>query len=179
MRLVTSNPNKLREFKELGLDLDIAPGIDLKEVQGNINEVILHKAKDAGPGLVVEDTVLLVNGEEVVDIRWRVQEMAQQEGAEAAWVVSLGHNDGEFIRVYRGTIRGTLVNRVPREGSFGFNPYFIPQGSELTLDELDVLGRKKHFSARAAAATDLMVNHHILKVALSDLPQWTGDYQNS
>lgn len=179
MKLVTSNPNKLREFRQMGLDLDIQPGMDLREVQGNINEVILHKAKDAGAGLVVEDTVLLVSGQEVVDIRWRIQEFADQEGMEATWVVSLGYNDGHTVRVYRGNIYGTLVSRIPREGSFGFNPYFIPVGSELTLDQLDVLGRKNEFSARSLAARDLLMDRHILRVQLDDIPVWTGEYQNS
>jgi inosine/xanthosine triphosphate pyrophosphatase family protein len=179
MKLVTSNPNKLREFRELGLDLDIAPGLDLREVQGTIDEVIIHKAKEAGAGLVVEDTVLMVNGEEIVDIRWRIREFAQQEGTQAQWVVSLGYNDGETIRVYRGVIHGHLVNRVPREGSFGFNPYFIPQSSQLTLDELDVLGRKRDYSARSIAATELMAGRPVIQVALADVTEWTGPYQNS
>jgi hypothetical protein len=48
MKLVTSNENKLKEFKRFGLiNLEIEKGVDLKEVNAIDTTVVLYKAVDA------------------------------------------------------------------------------------------------------------------------------------
>lgn len=178
MKLVTSNPNKLAEFAGFGLNIQAHSGLDLREVQGSIDEVILHKAKDAGSGLVVEDTILEIDGEEVVDIRWRISQLSDHVGTPANWIVSLGHNTGTHIRVYRGVIPGILISNVASVNSFGFDPFFVPTGQDRTLEVLASMGLKDAHSARKRAVEALIADKPILVVALSDIAVWTGAYQH-
>lgn len=67
--LVSSNKNKIEEFKLYISNLKIQEGKDLKEVDGTIDEVIIYKAKAAGKGFIVEDTIVSVDNKEIVDIR--------------------------------------------------------------------------------------------------------------
>jgi len=177
MYLVSSNDKKLAEFRRLGLDIQIKKGLDLKEVQGTPDQVILYKALDAGKDMVVEDTILVIDGEEVVDIRWKLNQI--KTAKDAQWVVSLGYNDGEHIHVYRGVITGTLVktDNAPSD-AFGFDPFFIPNGSYRTLYDLNHIGKKDQFSARRIAAKELLDSRPVLRMKISDIPVWNGEYQH-
>ncbi len=78
LSLVTSTKNKLAEYRSFGLDnLAIAEGVDLPEVAGSPDEVIIHKAIAAGEGRIVEDTVLFIDHRPVVDIRWQLDSLAE------------------------------------------------------------------------------------------------------
>ena len=90
IKLVTSNELKIKEFKRFGLPFKVVKGVDLKEVDSDYITVVTHKAIEAGEGMLVEDTVLLVNGEEIVDIKWRVEEIQKLKNPEIKWITSLG-----------------------------------------------------------------------------------------
>lgn len=181
MFLVSSNPRKLAEIQRYGLNLDLRPGLDLPEVEGIPDEVIRHKALAAGEGAVVEDTILAIDGQPVVDIKWRLAELADHQEVPTQWIVSLGHNDGTHIHLYRGVIEGVL--RAPKEpgsvraGAFGFDPYFVPQGETRSLDELEQQGLKDQFSARRLAVEHLVNRQATQTWAIADIPAWTGRYQ--
>lgn len=178
MFLVSSNPRKLKELARYGLELDLRPGDDLPEVDGTPLEVAIHKAKLAGTGAVVEDTVILVDGTPWVDIRWTTEALREHEGAAACWQVTLAHNDGQAIRLFVGTVEGTIVapDQV-RPEAFGFDPFFQPNGYELTLDELEQMGRKDEVSARKRAALALVDDQPSHAVDLADVGQWKGRWQ--
>lgn len=182
MFLVSSNAKKLAEIKRYGLNLELRPGLDLPEIEGTPDEVITHKAIAAGVGAVVEDTILTIQGVPVIDIRWRLEELSDLTGVPAQWIVSLGHNDGESVHLYRGTVDGLLACpnalRV-REGSFGFDPYFIPEGQTQSLDDFEVMGQKDRFSARRLAVDQLLNHMPVASFSLRDIPAWTGAYQGA
>lgn len=175
LTIVTSNPKKLKEYNDFGLNVKAETGKDLPEVDSNIDDVIVYKSLDAGINKIVEDTVLIVDGEEIVDIRWKIKEMNQD--ASATWVVSLGVNDGEKIKVYRGFIDGKLVKKDDITG-FGFDEYFVPNGTDMTLGELDRIGRKPEFSARKIAVENLLDNNICFDVDIDKIDTWKGDYQH-
>lgn len=176
MKLVSSNKNKIAEFKSiLGNLIEIVPGKDLKEIQGTMDEVIIYKSLDAGVDFVVEDTILIIDGVEVVDIKWN-QEDKLKNCKKASWVTSLGYNDGENIFIYRGIINGIIVE--PKVDGFGFDPYFLPDGSDLTLSELDKENKKDLFSARKIALSQLLNKIEIIKKSIKEIPLFTGKYQN-
>lgn len=180
-KLVSSNQNKLREYNRFGLHIQIEPGKDLKEVNGTDVEVIIHKAKDAGPMHIVEDTSLNVEGASVgVNVRWLLDNLATLAGRKATWVVMIGVNTGDAIEVYKGEIVGTLTT--PAEGTpsngFGFDPYFVPRGSNETMAALDAKGQKDNYSARKAAIRNMLDGKAIKRVELKDIGDWTGDYQH-
>lgn len=173
--IVTSNPKKLKEYNDFGLDVKAKQGKDLPEVDSDIDDVIVYKSLDAGVGTIVEDTVLVVDGVEVVDIRWRIKEM--NENAPATWIVSLGVNDGQKIKVYRGFINGMLVKKDDITG-FGFDEYFVPFGTDLTLGELDRLGKKPEYSARKLAVENLLEDNLCFDADIDKIDTWKGDYQH-
>lgn len=176
MILTTSNKNKIKEFKDiLGNDLIIQSGKDIKEVDGTMDEVILYKSLEAGKGFIVEDTILICDGKEVVDIRWN-QEDKLKNIKTASWIVSLGYNDGKNLNVFRGIINGIIVE--PKCEGFGFDPYFLPDGSDITLAELDKQGLKNNFSARKIALLNLKNNNFYSSIKINEIEKWNGKYQN-
>lgn len=178
MKLVTSNPNKLAEFERFGLNLDMAPGLDLKEVAGTSEQVAIYKAIEAGENLIVEDTILTIGGEEIVDIRQRLDELEQWKGKEAVWQVSIACVAGCEVKLSVGRTVGVIdAPEAQYQTGFGFDPYFYPLGGSQSLAHLDAIGGKDDVSARKQAITQFLNNEQCKIVPLTDVPAWTGDYQ--
>jgi inosine/xanthosine triphosphate pyrophosphatase family protein len=176
--LISSNQNKIKEFRSILKDsITIKEGIDLKEVLGNKDEVILYKSLEAGAGYIVEDTILEVEGKEVVDIKYCLEKYSNIN-INANWIVTLGYNNGTEIKVYRAVIGGVLkrIDLIPAD-SFGFDSYFIPDGTHKSLYELDKEGKKDFFSARKHALYLLKYDEPLYTKSIKDIPAWSGDYQ--
>ncbi len=58
------------------------------------------------------------------------------------------------VRLYTGVARGRIAEEPRGSGGFGFDPIFIPMGSDRTFAEMSV-EEKNRFSHRAAAARRL------------------------
>lgn len=177
--LVTSNENKLNEFKRFGLtDLAIEKGRDLDEVDADPLTVILYKSLEAGRNRIVEDTSLHVEGHEVgTNVRWLLENIPNLSGNKTTWEVLLGVNDGEYISVYQGILQGVLTDTYTEPVGFGFDCYFVPNGESLTLYDFEQIDRKDEFSARRIAIDALLNNLFIKKVKISDIPKWNGNMQ--
>ena len=130
----TSNKSKLDEIKRIIPNIkSLAYAKDIEEVDGTIDEVILHKAKDAryqnfiqsGTSIIVEDTIIrnLDTNQDITDIKWTVDSL--KEGTNVEWITSLALNDGINIYIFRGNQRGVVTRERGDEG-FAFDPYFIP-----------------------------------------------------
>jgi inosine/xanthosine triphosphate pyrophosphatase family protein len=154
-KLVSSNAKKLEEYRRFGvIGLQVETGVDLAEVDGTPIEVVLHKAKAAGAGRIVEDSVMIVGGETFVDARWRLEAIHEWFGKPAVWEVNLGVNDGEDIAVFTGRVEGEM--RPAKGEGWDYDPYFYVQAEDKTLAELAQLGRKDEFSARHGAVRRLI-----------------------
>jgi XTP/dITP diphosphohydrolase len=154
--LVTGNPGKLAEARRLigggtGTDLE-AIEVDLPEIQSlDYLEVVRAKGEEAwrrlGRPLVVEEAGLdlaALNGFPGPLVKWMLEAMGA--GGLARTAAALGdpratarclllYRDGERERVAEGTTEGVLVP--PRgAGGFGWDPVFLPEGSERTFAEL-------------------------------------------
>lgn len=191
--LSTSNKTKIKEFKEYFPELEIINGPDIKEVLGTLDEVILYKSLSAGKDILVEDTVLVINNEVKVDIKWNVDSI--KEGDSLKWITSIGYNDGNQIFVSRASINGIATKSKGQKG-FAFDPYFIPlelipiyESNEidiiekdsltgLTLADLDKIGKKKLFSARINALINFKNKKFISVTNINDIVPWSGIYQN-
>lgn len=204
--IATSNQSKLNEIKRILPEVESLPfAKDIEEVDGTINEVILHKAKDAriqnlipiGTSIIVEDTIIrnLDTGKDITDIKWNVDSL--KEGTNVEWITSLALNDGLNIYVFRGKQQGVITRERGNEG-FAFDPYFIPV--ELfqdynkdftrnninygklypnhTLAELDKIGLKDIFSARSKALNCLAEFRLEFITKLVSIKEWEGKYQN-
>lgn len=175
MKLNTSNPGKFEEFKRLfaeyGLVLD-ASHKDLNEIDADPVCVIAHKASQIEENILVEDTSLDIDGASVgIHIRWLLDHLKEYVGRKASWTVLLALRKGEMVFIYKGGIEGTIVE--PRGSTgFGFDPVFLPDGSEKTLAE----SKPDCYNARAQAVQAfiqgaLWTTHPVIKT-------WEGPWQS-
>jgi inosine/xanthosine triphosphate pyrophosphatase family protein len=168
--LNTSNPNKLREFQQLGLsDLQIMRK-DLPEPDADPLTVIRSKASQIGPNVLVEDTSFDVEGADVgVNVKWMLGRIEEFVGRRATFRVLIGLLRGGQVEVYEGVVEGTIVP--PRGEGFGFDPVFLPDGARETLAE----SKPPRFNARALAVAKFKSNRP--RWVLDPLPQWEGKWQ--
>ncbi|MDK9789758.1 non-canonical purine NTP pyrophosphatase [Vibrio sp. D431a] len=181
MKLVTSNTNKLQEFNRFGLNVQAQSGKDLPEVLGTPEEVITYKAMAAGENLLVEDTILIIDGKEVVDIKGRLAELDRfEEIVDAQWLVSIAVIEDGILKTCQASIKGYLVKpSKPFSDAFGFDGHFHPNGANgASLHELELNGDKDLYSARKDCVVNFLGkkgNYKERKV--SEIPPWTGEYQ--
>lgn len=178
--LVSSNENKLNEFQRLGIyNIGIEKGRDIQEVNHpSVDVVAMYKSIEAGKLRIVEDTALYIEGEDVgVNIKWLVDSISKYDGKTATWKVCLAVNDGNRIHLYEGAVHGRIVNNKPIKESFGFDNYFIPDGTSKTLYELEKQGNKDGFSARRKAVDMFLNESSYLVVPISQIKPWKGNYQ--
>lgn len=181
LKLITSNYSKLIEFNRLASHTSFAMemGKDILEVQADSRTVAFYKALDVGPKAVVEDTILEIDGSEVVDIRYKLDEInSLKDSVPAKWITTLAHNNGESISLYVGVVNGTLksIEKTP-EDAFGFDANFFPDGSTLSLYELEQSGSKDLHSARAKALKSLEKGEASESKNLDEITPWKGEYQ--
>lgn len=134
--LNTSNKGKLREFEHYfaAHDITIQPTeIDLKEISADPLTVVVHKATQIGEEILVEDSSLDIEGAEVgINIRWLLDHLSKYNHRKASWRVLLAYLKSGQVYVWEARVEGTIV--LPRgDGGFGFDPIFLPNGSEKTL----------------------------------------------
>ena len=176
MFLVTSNEHKLQDFHRSGLNIPIQRGDDLPEVLADHKTVAVYKALMAGEGAIVEDTILFVDGKEVVNIRFVLgTALGNGEILPAKWVSTLAHNDGENLVMFRGEVDGTIRYN-PEAVGFGFDPHFIPNGETQTLTEMGEVKKDKH-SARMKAIQKLKDGECDEVVSILDIQVWDGGWQ--
>jgi inosine/xanthosine triphosphate pyrophosphatase family protein len=172
--LNTSNQGKKREFERLFAQYEIsleAQQHDLHEIDADLLTVVVHKASQLGDGILVEDTSLEIEGASVgVNVRWLLEHLSQYVGRKAEWRTLLAYQKSGLIYVFEGKIRGTIVSPRGKEG-FGFDPFFLPDNSTLTLAE----AKPDDFNARAKAVEALV--HGRIFSSLPPITHWDGPWQ--
>ena len=180
MKLVTSNDAKFDEFKRIGLPISERINLDLREVKGTSREVAIYKAIEAGEGFLVEDTILSVNGKEIVDIRYHLSELKSVGEAKAEWKVTLAMVKGDDVCLAEGVVTGSIgPDSAKGFPTFGFDAYFYPddqEGYAFSLHELNKMGCKDKFSARERSVRAFLAND-VTKIPLCNVPKWNGSYQ--
>jgi non-canonical purine NTP pyrophosphatase (RdgB/HAM1 family) len=162
--LVTGNPGKVAEARRLaGPGLD-AVELDLPEIQSlDLLEVLRHKGEEAwrrlGRPLVVEEAGLdlpALGGFPGPLVKWMLEAAGAEGLARTALALgdpralaraALYYRDSGRTLIAEGTAAGTLV--LPARGGhgFGWDPVFVPEGSDRTFGELsdaekDLLGHR-------------------------------------
>lgn len=176
--MMTSNPFKTKEFTEMGLH--VIPG-DIREVQGTPEEVSIHKALAVDPFVVVEDTIVYIDGKPIVDWKFSFAEHAK-DGLIFDWHVNLSYHDGVHVMVYNGVINCKFVlpnGRVPT------NPHFDDYsmlGLFSTLDDRLLEDVKQtdnwaNIDPRARALYNLTWDQSTSKTPIRLVSEWTGEYQ--
>lgn len=180
LKLVSSNVTKIAEYRRLSRDtLPVQSGDDLREIVGTPDEIALYKALEAGPGLIVEDSILVVDGEPLIDIKWRLAELkerAKTQTATLSWETRLSYIKDGMVFVFFGEVSGHL-RPYDIKGS-GYDPIFNVEGVGQSLARLEQRGLKDLYSARARAFQNLLAHKLHLAKRVDELPVWTGDYQS-
>jgi XTP/dITP diphosphohydrolase len=181
MRIMTSNQNKLAEFRRFRLPFDAFSGPDLVEIDSpDPRLVAIHKAISAGTDIIVEDTSLEIEGANLgTAIRWHLQDVECHIGSPAKWRVCLAALVDNHVCVAEGVVNGTIVSPVgDNAGAFGFDPWFSPNDSDgKTLHELELVHRKDDFSARRRAVEEWLAGGFIINIPYCEILPWQGGWQ--
>jgi XTP/dITP diphosphohydrolase len=151
--LITGNAGKAAEFERLlGRPIDHQK-VPLLEPQAlDVREVSAHKATQAFEHLqrpvLVDDTALVIeawNGLPGALVSWFLDsvgcdgiiQMASSIGDRSASVTTaLGFADANGTRVFLGQLRGQLPLEPRGTEGFGYDPIFVPDGSDKTFAEM-------------------------------------------
>ena len=147
MLFITGNKNKLVEAQKIIPGLK-SRAVDVEEIQSmNPSEVVLAKAKAVAAHVqepfFVEDVSLDIaslKGLPGPFIKFFVAKLGPEgiaalaEGSQAVARASICYFDGSEYHVVHGEVPGTIVQ--PRgENKFGFDPFFQPEGKQLTYGQ--------------------------------------------
>lgn len=150
---VTGNPNKAKYFSRMvGFDVEHIT-VELEEIQSlSLREVVEHKAHQAYEKLqrpvIVEDTSVrfsAMNGLPGPFIKWFLDTMSLEEicrmldvpnDRSAVAGAAIAYYDGKILEVFERELEGSVPSNPKGDAGFGWNPIFIPSGSELTLGEM-------------------------------------------
>jgi len=172
--LVSSNPDKIREYKKLIGDrmrlsfykssLPEVQSVDSKEVA---QYKIIEAYKLIKRPIIVEDTALHLeawNGFPGALIKWLEEYLGTQgildltenknRNAEAKCVIA--YFDGREISFFEGSTKGRITEerKGKNKADFGFDPIFIPEGYEETFAEM---GEKKNEISHRAKALEKFI----------------------
>jgi len=178
--LKSSNPYKISEYTRLlkGTDVVVQEGNDLKEVLSDMDTVITYKSLAGGENVIVEDTILIINGKPEVEIRWKYQNL--KTGDKVTWVISIGVLENNQVKVYRGSI-DAIVMRHNNEVGEAFEPFLVPienNPDKLTYTDLARVIDKDLIDPRAMAVQKLLNNDPVFVKNVEDIPVWKGNFQN-
>lgn len=154
LHFITGNKNKLAEVRailgegigHLDIDLPEIQEIDAHEI---IKAKLLEAYRHTDGELIVEDTSLYLdcmNGLPGPFIKWFLQELgtaglaelAERLGnnkATAKTIIGYARNRNDML-FFEGTAEGSIV-KPKADSSFGWDPIFLPDGSDRTFAEME------------------------------------------
>jgi len=175
---VTGNKHKFEEVKALISKLE--PSIQLKPLSGvrkleiqasALEKIALFAAEDLsrkiGVNFFIEDAGLFIDAlrgfpgpyshyvyktigcEGIL----KLMEGISNRNAEFRSVIALSF--GGIIKIFRGVVRGTISTDMRGEYGFGFDPIFIPEGSDKTFAEMKT-EEKNRVSHRARSVRSMI-----------------------
>ncbi|KAA8922777.1 XTP/dITP diphosphatase [Thermoplasma sp.] len=185
-KFVTSNQHKFEEVSRLassyGIDIEWVR-MKYEEIQDESTERISYDSCKKLAGVVeapyfVDDSGLFINalkgfpgpfssyvsstiGNEGL---LKIMEGVEDRSAYFLTVVSL--NEGHSIMQFTGKVMGRIATSIRGSNGFGYDPVFIPDGSNMTFAEMD-LETKNAISHRSIAFRGLFeyikMNHSVKK----------------
>ena len=178
--LKSSNQYKISEYTRLlkGTEVTVETGSDLKEVLSDMDTVIIYKSLAGGKNVIVEDTILIINGKPEVEIRWKWKNL--KTGDKVTWVISIGVLVENQVKVYRGSI-DAIVQRTSNEVGEAFEPLLVPvenNFNKMSYSNLAKIINKDTIDPRAMAVQKLLNNDPVFVKNVKDIPTWKGAYQN-
>jgi len=176
--VVTGNKNKRKEIKKFLSNKNVKFfDLDLREIYTDTPElIVIYKLLEAtkfinnqSNDLVVEDITMEVNGEFIPDIKWKQNELKNNDKVKI--ILTIGVAKNQIAKIYQKTIEGVVKKDICKKYEFGFdNIVFI--GNQCLGDY-----KRKH-PLRDLYKEIFNENKIKLTYNLNDLPKWTGNYQN-
>lgn len=170
IRLVLGNAFNIITLKEAGIDIDIPEPHDTLEANASEKSSVIHQLTKKN--CFSEDTGLEVealNGEPGVksaryagegrsfenNIEKLLENLASHANKKARFrtVISLILNDKEYL--FEGICPGSIIQDKRGRNGFGYDPVFIPEGSNNTFAEMS-MEEKSVFSHRKKALDKLI-----------------------
>ena len=170
--LVTTNKGKAEEFSEIfteyGFDFRVEPMATPELQEDDLKKIaqysVFYAYKVLREPVLVEDAGLFIktlNGfpgpyssyvYKTIGIDGILKLMKDVREREAKFESALAfYSPLTELKMFTGTIEGRISEEPRGSGGFGFDPIFIPNGSDKTFAEMD-LEEKNRFSHRAKAA---------------------------
>jgi XTP/dITP diphosphohydrolase len=164
----STNQNKYREVQSIlsahNINVDFAQ-INLVEIQSDsLEEIAKEKATSAfsqvGRPVIVEDDGLFIDalggfpGQysshafKTIGNEGILKLMAGSADRSASFRSLIAFYDGKSLSVSEGKVNGAISDKIT-EGGWGYDPIFIPAGTDLTFGQLGE--RKNEYSHRKAA----------------------------
>jgi XTP/dITP diphosphohydrolase len=164
----STNQNKYREVQSIlsvhNIPVDFAQ-INLVEIQSDsLEEIVREKAKSAflqvGRPVIVEDDGLFVDALRAFPGQYSshafktignegiLKLLAGSEDRSASFRSLIAFYDGKHMSISEGRADGRISDKIT-EGGWGYDPIFIPAGTDLTFAQLG--NRKNEYSHRKAA----------------------------
>jgi non-canonical purine NTP pyrophosphatase (RdgB/HAM1 family) len=173
--IVTGNAGKAAEYAAM-LGIEVTPAkAELTEVQSlDVVAVAARKAADAyaqlGQPVLVDDTGLAIhawNGLpgalvawflDTVGLRGILDMAAGITDRRATATAALGYADATGVRVFQGTVDGTLATELRGTSGFGYDPVFIPDGDSGHRTWAEMTGEEKNKVSHRRRAVKAMRN---------------------
>jgi XTP/dITP diphosphohydrolase len=169
--VVTSNSKKAREIETLiGAPVESAC-LDIKEIQSlSVGEVAREKAFAAhralGLPVIVDDTgmnIATLGGLPGALVHWFLDTIGPQgilrlmrdsEDRRASVTTCIAYCEGPDVKLFEGTIQGTISMEIRGTNGFGYDPIFVPDGQSKTYAEMTT-EEKNTISMRSIALSKL------------------------
>lgn len=149
---ITGNIGKVNEVSRyLGIPLE-HKSLNLDEIQSlDLEEIVKDKAerafREVGGPVLVEDVSFVFNALGKLPgplIKWFLKELGNVglcrllDGKDRRCVATVcyGYHDGTSVRLFSGSMAGSVAEAPRGENSFGWAPIFIPEGFDKTYAEL-------------------------------------------
>lgn len=172
----TKNPYKIEDYKAFNIPnlTIIEPSDEIPEVDGSMMDIITYKTLDAQLGELVEDSIIVCQGKEYIDIKNKIFKVPEK--TELLWVVNIGYRTETHIEIYQGISGGYLFgNSIIQEGkSYDMNMLFIPIGEKTCIKQLK---NWQKYTPRYNALLNFEKGKKYHKIAIKDIPAWKGKYQ--
>lgn len=171
IRAAIGNSPELLTLSEAGINTDIPEPHDTLEANAREKSTVIHKMTE-GQNCFSDDSgleVAALNGEPGVksaryagdgrDFQQNIAKLlyklegSSDRSAQFRTVISLIWNHNEYL--FEGICKGRIITTQRGTGGFGYDPVFIPEGSDKTFAEMTT-AEKNSFSHRRKAVDQLV-----------------------
>ncbi|MCX6809835.1 MAG: non-canonical purine NTP pyrophosphatase [Candidatus Berkelbacteria bacterium] len=167
---ISGNKNKVERVREYLRGIEVShKDLEINEIQSlDLEKVVEHKARQAfeivKSPVLVEDVSLVYSAFGNLPgplIKWFLAELGnaglcrilnhytKDKNREAVAEVSFGFFDGKNFKSFGAQVNGRIAPYPKGENGFGWDPIFIPEGSDKTLGETGSGEKEKLFRAKA------------------------------